>query len=185
MKGKERAALRKQANTLAPIFQIGKGDIGDAMIEAIDAALQKRELIKIAVLETSGLTARDAAEVLSVATRRGRRPVHRAAVRAVPRAHGRGVTRSPPPGAAGGDGPPAKAGTERDMQMTILWRALPGVPEREARDAFCPPCAGAGALFAPRAGAGRQAVSAAGGGRPAPAAPEPDAHARADRVRAL
>ena len=38
MKGKERAALRKQANTLAPIFQIGKGDIGDAMIEAIDAA---------------------------------------------------------------------------------------------------------------------------------------------------
>ena len=68
MKGKERAALRKQANTLAPIFQIGKGDIGDAMIEAIDAALQKRELIKISVLETSGLTARDAAEVLSVAT---------------------------------------------------------------------------------------------------------------------
>ena len=68
MKGKERAALRKQANTLAPIFQIGKGDIGDAMIEAIDAALQKRELIKIAVLETSGLTARDAVEVLSVAT---------------------------------------------------------------------------------------------------------------------
>ena len=60
MKGKERAALRKQANTLAPI--------GDAMIEAIDAALQKRELIKISVLETSGLTARDAAEVLSVAT---------------------------------------------------------------------------------------------------------------------
>lgn len=68
MKGKERAALRKQANTLAPIFQIGKGDIGDVMIEAIDAALQKRELIKISVLETSGLTARDAAEVLSVAT---------------------------------------------------------------------------------------------------------------------
>lgn len=68
MKGKERAEFRKQANTLQPIFQIGKGDIGDAMIEAIDAALEKRELIKISVLETSGLTARDAAEVLSVAT---------------------------------------------------------------------------------------------------------------------
>ena len=68
MTGMERAAFRKQANTLEPIFQIGKGDIGDAMIDAIDAALQKRELIKLAVLETSGLTARDAAEALSVAT---------------------------------------------------------------------------------------------------------------------
>lgn len=68
MKGKERAEFRKLANTLQPIFQIGKGDIGDTMIEAIDAALEKRELIKISVLETSGLTARDAAEVLSVAT---------------------------------------------------------------------------------------------------------------------
>lgn len=68
MTGRERAAFRKQANTLEPIFQIGKGDIGDVMIDAIDAALQKRELIKLAVLETSGLTARDAAEALSVAT---------------------------------------------------------------------------------------------------------------------
>ena len=68
MTGRERAAFRKQANTLEPIFQIGKGDIGDAMIDAIDAALQKRELIKLAVLETSGLPARDAAEALSVAT---------------------------------------------------------------------------------------------------------------------
>lgn len=68
MKGKERAEFRKQANTLEPIFQIGKADIGDAMIDAIDGALEKRELIKISVLDTSGLTARDAAEVLGAAT---------------------------------------------------------------------------------------------------------------------
>ena len=68
MTGKERAVFRKQANTLEPIFQIGKGDIGDAMLEAIDSALEKRELIKIHVLETSGLSARDAAEELSAAT---------------------------------------------------------------------------------------------------------------------
>ncbi|MGN0785100.1 MAG: YhbY family RNA-binding protein, partial [Candidatus Aphodomorpha sp.] len=68
MKGKERAEFRKQANTLDPIFQIGKADIGDAMIDAIDGALEKRELIKISVLDTSGLTARDAAELLSAAT---------------------------------------------------------------------------------------------------------------------
>ena len=68
MKGKERAEFRKQANTLEPIFQIGKADNGDAMIDAIDGALEKRELIKISVLDTSGLTARDAAELLSAAT---------------------------------------------------------------------------------------------------------------------
>ena len=68
MKGKGRAEFRKQANTLEPIFQIGKADIGDAMIDAIDGALEKRELIKISVLDTSGLTARDAAELLSAAT---------------------------------------------------------------------------------------------------------------------
>ncbi|MDD6887195.1 MAG: YhbY family RNA-binding protein [bacterium] len=68
LKGKERAEFRKQANTLEPIFQIGKADIGDAMIDAIDGALEKRELIKISVLDTSGLTARDAAELLSAAT---------------------------------------------------------------------------------------------------------------------
>jgi len=67
MRGKERAELRKQANGLSPIFQIGKGDISDNMVDAIDAALEKRELIKLSVLETAGLSARDAAEMLSAA----------------------------------------------------------------------------------------------------------------------
>ena len=68
MTGKERAEFRKQANTLKPIFQVGKGEISDAMIASIDEALKKRELIKLEVLEASDLTARDASEVLSVAT---------------------------------------------------------------------------------------------------------------------
>ena len=68
MTGKERAVFRKQANTLTPIFQIGKGDISGNMVEAVDAALEKRELIKLSVLETAGLSARDAAEMLSAAT---------------------------------------------------------------------------------------------------------------------
>ena len=67
MTGKERAVFRKQANTLDPIFQIGKGDISDNMLESIDQALLKRELIKLSVLESSGLTAKDAAEMLSEA----------------------------------------------------------------------------------------------------------------------
>lgn len=67
MTGKERAGWRKLANTLQPIFQIGKSDIGDTMVDAIDGALEKRELIKISVLETAGISARDAAEMLSAA----------------------------------------------------------------------------------------------------------------------
>ena len=68
MTGKERAELRKQANTLTAIFQIGKDNITEPLIEAVDAALKKRELIKLSVLETSELSAKEAAEQLSQAT---------------------------------------------------------------------------------------------------------------------
>lgn len=68
MTGKERAELRKQANTLTAIFQIGKENITEPLIEAVDAALKKRELIKLSVLETSELSAREAAEQLAGAT---------------------------------------------------------------------------------------------------------------------
>lgn len=68
MTGKDRAKLRSMCNTLTPIFQIGKGDIGDTMIEAVDSALEKREIIKLSVLETASVSARDAADQLAQAT---------------------------------------------------------------------------------------------------------------------
>ena len=68
MTGKERAELRKQANQLTAIFQIGKENITEPLIEAVDAALKKRELIKLSVLETSELSAKEAAEQLAGAT---------------------------------------------------------------------------------------------------------------------
>ena len=68
MTGKERAVFRKQANTLAAIFQIGKDNITDTLVEAVDAALKKRELIKLSVLETSELSAKEAAAQLAEAT---------------------------------------------------------------------------------------------------------------------
>ena len=68
MTGKERAELRKQANTLTAIFQIGKENITEPLVEAVDAALKKRELIKLSVLETSELSAKEAAEQLAGAT---------------------------------------------------------------------------------------------------------------------
>ncbi len=68
MTGKERAELRKQANTLTAICQIGQENITAPLIEAVDAALKKRELIKLSVLETSELSAKEAAEQLAAAT---------------------------------------------------------------------------------------------------------------------
>ena len=68
MTGKERAQLRKQANTITAIFQIGKENITEPLIEAVDAALKKRELIKLSVLETSELSAKEAAQQLAEAT---------------------------------------------------------------------------------------------------------------------
>ena len=52
MTGKERAAFRAQANSLEPLFQIGKGGMSDALVKQVADALRKRELIKIKLLET-------------------------------------------------------------------------------------------------------------------------------------
>ena len=52
MTGKERAALRKQANTLPAVFQIGKEGLSGNMLVGIDNTLNKRELVKLTVLES-------------------------------------------------------------------------------------------------------------------------------------
>lgn len=65
MNGAQRAEFRKLANTLKPIFQIGKEDIGENLIKSVDEALNKRELIKIAVLESCSLETKDAAGKLA------------------------------------------------------------------------------------------------------------------------
>lgn len=53
MTSKQRAYLRGLANTLTPIFQVGKNGISDNLIKQIDDALEAREIIKLNVLETS------------------------------------------------------------------------------------------------------------------------------------
>ena len=68
MTGAQRAEFRTAANTLKPIFQIGKEDIGENLIKSVDEALAKRELIKLAVLETSSLSAKEAAADLAERT---------------------------------------------------------------------------------------------------------------------
>ena len=62
--GKERAYLRRLANDLSPIFQIGKTGIEETFLKQVEEALEKRELIKIKVLENSGLETREASDYI-------------------------------------------------------------------------------------------------------------------------
>jgi len=49
--GKQKRFLRSKANTIKPIFQVGKQGVNENMISQINDALEKRELIKVSVLQ--------------------------------------------------------------------------------------------------------------------------------------
>ena len=64
LRGKQKRFLRSKAHHLQPIFQIGKGGINSAMIVKIEEALEKRELIKVSLLQNTDEVAEEAAQVL-------------------------------------------------------------------------------------------------------------------------
>ena len=64
---KQRAALRSMANDMTPIMQVGKSGIGEELVESVHNALEARELIKMSVLDTAPVTAREAADGLAEA----------------------------------------------------------------------------------------------------------------------
>lgn len=68
MNSKQRAYLRSIANTIEPIFQIGKGGISENLISQLSEALEARELIKISVLETAPDNAKSLAECIATKT---------------------------------------------------------------------------------------------------------------------
>lgn len=65
MTSKQRAYLKSLAVNLDTIFQIGKGGITDELCSQLLNALNARELIKIKVLETSPLSPKESAEIIS------------------------------------------------------------------------------------------------------------------------
>ena len=71
--GKQRAYLRKIGHELEPIFQIGKEGITDTVISALDKAIEKRELIKVHILENALLDTKPTCN--EVAKRLGAEPV--------------------------------------------------------------------------------------------------------------
>lgn len=63
---KQRAYLRGLANSAPAILQVGKDGITHALVENILVALEARELVKVSVLETAPLSAKEAiAEVMA------------------------------------------------------------------------------------------------------------------------
>ena len=59
---KQRSKLRSLAQTIEPVGQIGKGGISDNLIKSFSEVLDKRELIKITVLNNT----EDDAKTLSI-----------------------------------------------------------------------------------------------------------------------
>ena len=68
MTSKQRAYLKSLAMTMEPIFQVGKNSVTTENVEAIRLALDKRELIKISVLQNCEDDPREIAETVAART---------------------------------------------------------------------------------------------------------------------
>ena len=65
---KQRKTLRGMANTMEPTLIVGKDNINEGLLAQLNELLDGTELVKCTVLETSELTAREAADALVEAT---------------------------------------------------------------------------------------------------------------------
>lgn len=63
--GKQKRYLRAKANQLKAIFQVGKDGVNENMVKQIGEALEKRELIKVSILQNCLEDKHDVAEKLA------------------------------------------------------------------------------------------------------------------------
>ncbi len=68
LSSKQRAYLRGLANPITPIFQVGKGGITPVLARQVCDALEAREIVKITVLESAMMSAREACDAMCAAT---------------------------------------------------------------------------------------------------------------------
>ncbi|UEX91063.1 ribosome assembly RNA-binding protein YhbY [Staphylococcus ratti] len=66
--GKQKRYLRSEAHHIDPIFQIGKSGINENMVEQIKDVLEKRELIKVHILQNNFEDKSELAQQLSEST---------------------------------------------------------------------------------------------------------------------
>lgn len=67
--GKQKRFLRSEAHHVDPIFQVGKGGVNEAMLVQIAEALEKRELVKISILQNNEDDKNEVAEKLAKGTK--------------------------------------------------------------------------------------------------------------------
>lgn len=53
LRGKQKRYLRSEAHHLKPIFQIGKDELSEVWLDEVLKALDKRELLKVNILQNS------------------------------------------------------------------------------------------------------------------------------------
>ena len=68
LKGKQKRQLRALARHLSPIFQVGKSGVNSDMIQGIRDALEKRELLKVSILQNCEEDKDEVAKILSERT---------------------------------------------------------------------------------------------------------------------
>ncbi|WFD11528.1 YhbY family RNA-binding protein [Tepidibacter hydrothermalis] len=69
LKGKQRSYLKAMANKTKSITQIGKEGVTEAFLKQLEGALEAREIVKVTVLENSGLDAKETANEVAKAVR--------------------------------------------------------------------------------------------------------------------
>ncbi|KRM57401.1 ribosome assembly RNA-binding protein YhbY [Secundilactobacillus malefermentans] len=60
LRGKQKRYLRAQANNLRPLFSVGKNGLTQSWIDQLAGGLEKRELIKINLLQNADATTAEA-----------------------------------------------------------------------------------------------------------------------------
>ncbi|MDN7240412.1 ribosome assembly RNA-binding protein YhbY [Planococcus sp. N028] len=65
---KQKSFLRSEAHHIDPIFQVGKGGVSGTMLRQIEEALEKRELIKISILQNNEDDKNEVAKALAEGT---------------------------------------------------------------------------------------------------------------------
>ena len=65
LNSKERSNLRSLAAKVDSVTQVGKLGVNDSLIESLDKAIEKRELIKVTVLLNSGLDVKETGFIIA------------------------------------------------------------------------------------------------------------------------
>lgn len=64
MNNKQKSFLRRRAQKEKALFQLGKSNITDEFVNQLNDALDKRELVKISILQNASIADKEAEQIL-------------------------------------------------------------------------------------------------------------------------